>query len=275
MSLLNIEVKKTLEDIIDVAFEAEPQKSRDRYKKFWLEIIPVEYTSFSGRYFFDNHKIEIYNLSQESKVIVKTCIHELAHHIELCKTGNSGHQKSFYEEYKKLLYAAFSMRILTPDDIEKDYWSSEQNKVKKIAKEWVPTYVSYKQDVVKVNVLNGYPFKDALKERGYKWDALQAVWTKQVVVENMEEEKEFLAITGCEYTIASAADLNIEATGYILAVGDTYECREALKEQGFYFDKRSKKGVWRKKVKVSEARDMIRALRNSDEFAGVGFGLEK
>jgi len=276
MSVLNVEVKRTLEDIIDVAYGEEPFENLKNYKRFWLEIIPKECKSLSGKYVYANRKskIEIFNLSQESKAIVKCCIHELAHHIDHCKNGTSGHQEPFYNEYKTLLYAALNMHILVPEDIEKDEWSSDRNKVKKLVDEWTPAYIPYKQDLFRVNVTNGFPHKTALKENGYHWDTLQSVWTKEVPSADVEAETEFLSSLPCEFTTSNAADLNIAAYGFIVIKGNTYSYKDELKEQGFFFDKRSKNKQWKKKVKMSEAKQLLQDLSESPALQGATFQIE-
>lgn len=46
--------------------------------------------------------IELFNLSRESRFLLITCIHEVAHHVEYEDLDDSGHEKPFYERFQAL-----------------------------------------------------------------------------------------------------------------------------------------------------------------------------
>ena len=54
-------------------------------------------------------RIRIFNLARPTQTIVKTAIHELAHHVDWCGRGKTGHDKEFYRIYKALLEAAHAL----------------------------------------------------------------------------------------------------------------------------------------------------------------------
>lgn len=276
MSSLNIRVKKTLEDIIDLAYRNEPEENRDNYKRFYIKIITKECKSRFGCYRPANRTIEVSNLSRGSNVIVKTCIHELAHHLDNCKNGKTGHQAPFYEEYAKLLYAALNMKLFTADDIRSENTdSSDASKVLKILDEWVPNYVEYKTDSMEIKVLNAFEIKNELKTNGYSWDGVQKAWVKEVSEDDLSEEEVFLQSLDAEYNISSSQNLNIEAIGYIIADGNTYDTKDNLKEEGFFFHKKGKKAVWKKKVILNQAKEEISRQLATRNFNGVTFSIGK
>lgn len=272
MSNLNIKIKKILEDIIDVAYAGEPEENLINYKKFCINIVGKECKGVSGWYKPAKRLIEVFNLSRGSNMIVKTCIHELAHHIDHCRNGSSGHQAPFYKEYKDLLYAGLNMRIFTSEDVTTDNWSNDRNKVAKIVEEWEPNYVEYDMaSITTIYVSGGYEQKEVLKQNGYGWDGIQKKWCKDVETDEVEDEEAFLSNLGLEF--ASSDGLSIEAVAYIVADGNTYEIKDKLKVEGFFFSKNGKKAVWKKKVNASEAKEEIDRLEGISELSQLSYKI--
>ena len=275
MSNLNVRVKKILEDVIDVAYADEPEDARENYKRFFIEIINKERKTVGGWYMYDSRTIQVFNLSHGSGKTVKTCIHELAHHLDHCKNGTSGHKDPFYAEYRKLLYAALNMRIFTEEDVRSDNWSNDRNKVFKMLDEWVPDFVDYKNDIVIVSVLNGYDKRTKLKERGYKWDGLQQVWSKEMSTDELEAEEMFLNDEALEHTTSDGNELSLNFIGYIVAEGNTYDVKDALKQEGFFFSKNGKKPAWKKKINMQDSHEEMSRLQHMDKFTSVKFKIAK
>lgn len=275
MSNLSVKVKKILEDIIDLAYKDEPEENRANYKRFFIEIVNKECKTVGGWYMPSKRTIQVHNLSHGSGKTVKTCIHELAHHLDYCKNGKSGHQEPFYAEYRKLLYAALNMRIFTAEDVKSDNWSNDRNKVFKMLSEWAPDYIDYNTDSVTISVTNGYEQRMQLKSHGYGWDGIQQVWSKEISSEELETEEEFLSAHGLEYRTSEGAELNIDAVGYIIADGRTYDAKEALKEEGFFFSSKGKKPAWKKKVVLGQAKEEIERLHKTEKFKEVIFKIGK
>lgn len=264
---VNIRIKKMLEDIIDVAYPYETPEERARYKKFYIEILPKEKKSASGHYVLKTHAIQVYNLSLGEKHLAKCCLHELSHHIELRRTGNTGHQKSFYEVYTKLIYAALDMGIMEKHDFD-DNWSSDANKVRKIVQAYIPHKVEYKKETRTIYVRDCFSMKDLLKERDYKWSGLEKAWVKDV--DDEEDEITYLESIGvCSYEVKDST-LQIDLPCYIGAVGETYSIKDQLKERGFHFKKEKK--CWIKQVKDKEAvKSVIKDLEKEEIFRGIKF----
>lgn len=261
MSNLNVKVKKILEDIIDVAYADESEEARLNYKRFFIEIVNKECKTVGGWYAPDKRTIQVFNLSHGSGKTVKTCIHELAHHLDHCKNGKIGHQEPFYAEYRKLLYAALNMRIFTAEDVRNDNWSNDRNKVFAMLDGWEPDFIDYNTDSITISVTNGYEKRAMLKGRGYGWDSIQQVWSKEISVEEQADEEIFLEAEGLEFRTTDGCELNINAIGYITADGNTYEAKDILKKEGFFFSKNGKKAVWKKKINLDAAKEEINRLQ--------------
>lgn len=273
MGDLSAKIKKILEDIINVAYANESPKNLANYKKFYFKLIPKECNTVAGWYKPGERLIEVFNLSFGTNMIVKTCIHELAHHIDFCRNGCSGHQPPFYKEYKSLLYASLNMKIFTPEDILADNWASDSNEVAKIVREWKPDYIGYNMSsTTTIYVSGGYEEREVLRQNGYKWDGIQKKWCKDVEADGIEYEKIFLNSLGLEFS--SSEGLSIEAVGYIVAEGDTYKVKDILKSEGFFFSKNNKGIIWKKKIKTSEAQNEISRLHKIKNLDCINYKIK-
>lgn len=272
-SYLNVKIKKTLEDIVDNTYIHYPEQQLELFKRFFIKLVSKQLKSKHGHYVENTHTIEIFNLERTTDNIIKTCIHELAHHVDFCLHGKTGHQQEFYDEYRKLLYSAFNMRLVNPYSFTDD--SADATKVKKIVEEWTPNYVEYKNDRLLVSVPNAFMQKESLKENKYHWDGLQDLWIKEISAEEREQEENYLNRLECQYSIAEANNIEISAMVYIVVKENTYELKDLLKQQGFFFEKKGKKGVWKKKVKMQEAGANIQELKKAEGLAEAQFLIEK
>ena len=276
--MLEHRVKKILRDIIDVAYADVPEEKREKYKWFKLHILPKELKKRNGSYNAKTHIIEVNNPSRGVSQLAKTCLHEVAHHIDWCKRRQLGHGKTFYAEYAKLIYATLDMKIMKKEDMT-DEDSGDWKKVEKILEDYVPHHIDYviENDTI-VKVMNGYNVKDVLKEHGYRWNNLEQVWERYLEENEKDKEKEFLEAAGIKnenpedkttpwYEIRRN-NLYIDAYVLMEAIGDTYEKREALKKHGFTFNT-GKKNAWTCKVKASMLEKKKTEIKEDKELEGI------
>lgn len=268
---LNKRIKKLLNDIIDVAYAGESAELRRRYKHFRLSILDSSLKSKNGDYNPKTGTIRVFNPYRDGRMIAKSCLHELAHHIDYVRRGESDHQDPFYEEYAKLIYAALNMKILDLKDCDDlNDRSSDSKKVGKILAAWEPAYVDYRfgdRSIVKVK--NCYKQKDALKERGFNWNSIENAWEKELPSEDLEEELMALTALGVRDVESGPLDLSINPTICITAEGDTYPVRELLKAHGFRYSKESKK--WTKKTTNKDTEREVKTLREIRELNMLSF----
>ncbi len=240
----NVRIKKTLDDILENAY---PNSQKiGKYKGFYFKILDKDVKSYAGQYIPKTKTIEIVGLNRNSKHIVITCIHELAHHVDFCNRGKTDHQKEFYKEYRTLLYAALNMRVFSPEDAEvKDVVDAK--KIQKMVEDWRPSFVNYKEDSVVLSVKNCFSLKDVLKKSGYRYNTLSHEWYKEIEKDKEEGERNFLSLIGIakeDVTESASSSLEIKAKLKIVAKGETYRHKEYLKKNGFrYVDK-----SWERKV---------------------------
>ncbi len=287
MADLSHRIKKYLDDIVDVAFKDEDEKNLKNFKNYTLKLSSDEKKTTAGRCYLGKRLIEVYNPSRGTKLVAKTCIHELAHHIDWCLHGCSGHQKPFYEIYTKLIYASLDMGVMTRDDYFSDRFSRERNKVKVIVANYVPHEVDYKMDHAQViSILNAFEQREKLKGYGYRWNAMEQTWDKEIN-RSFEEEEYILKMLGIERYdvdryesgeqsccyIVKAPDLYIDAMIYLEVKGDTYPVKDKLKEYGFLYNPQNK--GWYAKVRSSELECTIEQIRSEEAFKNLHIGYMK
>lgn len=282
--MLNRRIKRLLNDIIDVAYAPESKEARRRYKSFTIRFLVKENSRSSGVYHCKKHLIEVYNPSLGAHHTAKCCLHELSHHIDYVKNGKTGHQKPFYAEYARLIYASLDMGILEKKDFY-DNWSSDRNKVWKIINEYRPHPVAYKaEETPVISVYNAYAIKGELKAEEYLWNKIEQTWEKEVDENDIEPAvnklKELGAVSAEEkndpkqlYFSIRQPGMTIEAIVYIEAAGKTYEKREQLKNNGFHFNKDKKK--WLRKVPASDGNELLNRLNEDPDLSGCKFNILK
>lgn len=78
-------IKGTIDTVLRYAYP-------DNYKKYlsyFIRIRPKELKSKHAHYIRKERMIEIFNLSRESRFLLTTCLHEIAHHVEYEDLGDS------------------------------------------------------------------------------------------------------------------------------------------------------------------------------------------
>lgn len=273
MNTLDKRIKHIMDDIIDVAYADIEGPMRLPLHTYTIEILAKEVTSTSGMYSPRDKHIQVYNARLGQRHMAKCCIHELSHHIDMMLHGKTGHQAPFYEAYAKLAYASIDMGILEVADFYNDTWSSDQNKVRRIMDAYVPHVVSYKmpEDEI-ICVRNGYEKKEELKAAGYKWNKIEQVWERSV--QDKDADIAFLASLGdMDYYIQAVTEMHVAAITYIQTGGKTYDSRESLRADGFYFHQKSK--TWRKKMPADQAEKFMKELKRKDVYKNVEFSFVK
>lgn len=246
---LNIQIRNTLLDIVDYTYKGTvSEQLMERYKKFYLKASPKQVKSFAGQYNPKDRTILLVGLERDAKHIVVTTIHELTHHIDYCNRGNSDHSDIFYAEYEKLLHTALNLKVFEPSDITNIEDVSDRNKIRKMVARWTPAYISYKNGQKIIKVYNCYEQKELLKARGYHWQGVDSSWEKHLQEEYLMEELSYLLeiVKEEQISITDANNLSVNITGYIIAGKGSFENKEKLKEEGFYYVKEKK--LWKKKV---------------------------
>lgn len=204
---LSFQLKKQMDDIIDVAYADEKPNLLRQFHRFTIYSSDKVLKGRLGdcRYNADGKNSSYIRIlrvqNQPYKQILLTTIHEVAHHVEFSRTGASGHKEGFYAENKKLLFAAINMGILSKEDVE-TYKNLSQGG-KKVARmteqEYEEKPVEYKKDVVQVRVYNARYVKDILKARRFRWNSADRAWvleTKRYYLPKVLEKLNELAKFG-------------------------------------------------------------------------------
>lgn len=199
---LAIQMKKLLNDIIEVAFkDSVSPKMLGLFKRFTVFCTEAQLKSKLGDCWHNKDGssciriLKVGRQSYQDNLIL--ALHEVSHHVEKSLHGKSGHGAEFYRIHKALLYAAFDMGVLTVDDvIYSESTARNRDKLAGMMNDYVPHPIAYKADTVHIFVYHSFDYKDILKSRGYKWNKLDAAWTKELQAQDLEAEKTFLLSLG-------------------------------------------------------------------------------
>lgn len=254
--MLNVYVHQVLQRILDKTYPESIPESR-KIKKFWIELVPKEIRTYHGYYDPNEYRIRIVNLSRKPHHILLTTIHELAHHIDFCIYGSSGHNKRFYSIHNQLVKTAIKMGITTYAEF-KDV--IDNNDIKQLERYFGPNRANYdpayddKKDNVHIKVKNSFPIKDELKANGYKYNAVDQTWDKDCDKQLLEDEESFLYnLTDPEnIEFAEGSQVSIQVIYYII-VDQCYSYKDSLKANGYRFKGFNQEGnVWVKKIYAQE-----------------------
>lgn len=253
-------LKAILDDIIDVAYADNPKL--DLYKKYYI-VNSYDKTRKSkhGEYNLSTHEIKLYNFGRGTESVLKTLIHEVAHHVDWANRGTTGHGHEFYGCYRRLLYAALDMGLYKPEffNVETDS-SRDREKVARMIAEYQPHPVDYKRDKYTISVSGGYEKKDILKGLGFRFNDVNKTWDKEVSDEAIPDETARLADEGLRFEVEDARTVQINHPDYIYAKAGSYDYKDQLKADGFRYNKEKK--CWVLKCKNAQtANEMLIELQ--------------
>lgn len=256
-----MKLKMLMNDLIDLTYKNRYPKDMidNQFKRFSIFCTEESMESRLGDCFYNKDKsssIRILCLGKDAdKGILITTIHEVSHHIEFSLHGNSGHGKEFYRIHKELLYTAFDMGILKLEDItiDKITRGRNKNKLARMMDDYVPKQINYKKDVMQVFVYNGFPVKEQLKNRDYKWNSLDRTWRKTIPAMHQEEECSYLKELGLKDTdihFRNGNEVIMKLSKEVRIYNVPYEARETMKQLGYRFDygDRKESRNWHKKI---------------------------
>lgn len=233
-TLNNADVYRTLRQLADTAY---PEKAH-QIRHFKISIHAQESATKHGDYAPHTAEIRIFNLSRKTAHIIKTTIHELAHHIDCSLYGKTGHDKQFYTTYKHLLETAHSMGIInladTTDEIDSRDLSAMAKKV------GAPTYTHQQaKEGWLIKIDNAFAIKDQLKARGYRFSATEKLWLLEVDATTRTTEETWVntLTTANNIRIVPTADNSIQSV-YFAIIGKKLPVahNQILKDNGFRFD---------------------------------------
>lgn len=199
-----LKLKKILNDLVEYAYADDPRLPR--YKRFYVEYLKEKLKTKNGDYRPDTHHIRVFTKGRSDAQVMKTSIHELSHHVDFIQRNESRHDADFYAIYQRLLYTALDMGIF-------DKWeylscmrdSSDDNKVKKMLRDYRPKNIGYKKDIKRIIVKHAFEIRDDLKARGYTYNSFTKTWEKEVEEGNLQGEECVLQGLGAEYEYTDAS----------------------------------------------------------------------
>lgn len=257
---LAVELKRQMNDLIDIAYQSESLPKIRQFKRFTIFCTTNSMSSKHGDCWHNPDKsssLRILNLAgRNPNDILITTIHEVCHHIDFCIRGTSNHDKNFYAVMKVLLCAALDMGILSMEDlvdadrIEESH-SSSRGKIGKMMAGYVPKNISYKQDVTNITIYNCFSAKEYLKKRGYHWNSLDKAWVKEIPLADLDSEKKYvisLGISTDDIKVQSLKGVVIRQRKVVKLYNVPFESNSIVKELGFQWSSSGKVKHWEKSI---------------------------
>lgn len=240
-------IKKALDKLLDLTYE-----DSSKYKHYRLLLEPKEMKSKHGQYDWQSQAIQIYNFSRKPAFTMLTCLHELAHHVQIIDTGNSDHTEAFYVRFYKLLLTGIGLGWITALDIEQENDASDCQKLEKYfgsPSAWSIPEVSIEAAYV-LTVKNAYAERDYLKANHFKWFALMQGWQKTVDSLNEAELFKDILINKNRELIVNITNKSFPQFSmmYYLIVKNGYEQRQVLRKLGYTWQGFEIKKCWVKKI---------------------------
>lgn len=260
---IEYQLKKQLDNIIENAFFDDHKK--DLYKKFRLKVNDKAVKSYSGTYNERTNTIEIVDIRGKASNNISTLLHEVSHRVEKAMHGKTGHQKTFYEIFKKLLYSALDLGYIDYEEmLDMDHRNVDYNKVMKMLNNYAYSKPNIDIDVNKlIEVSNSYQQKEDLKKLGYHWNAVGKSWViecsndklndKLTELQDLNIEEDNINITDTGKMIFEYKGKKIVFSKHPVFIKGAYEFRNFLKKDGYLWD--SSQNLWYKNFDTKEEKE--------------------
>jgi len=260
-TLSNQEVWRHLRDI---ARKAYPHRAHE-LRAFTVNVLAQESKTRHGDYMPSTHAIRIFNLSRATHEIIKTTVHELAHHVDVCFTGSTGHNVPFHTNYRHLLETAHDMQVIDLAKVGDDISVRDLDMMcKKIgAPDWQPHAQQAPTCVIKVD--KGFEYRDALKAAGFRFSPTEKVWIREVpeAERSLAEAETRELAPDAEIRVVNAADNTIDSVYFAVMGKKLWGMNDRLRDAGFSF---SDKRGWYRRI---AARDKDHVTRECFDAFGA------
>lgn len=255
----NFQIYEIFKKLIE---ETYPNK---RIPHFFVELVDKNLKSKHGHYESKKRKILIFNLGRSFPFVLATTTHEVAHHVENMLEGDTGHSKIFYKYLKELHEKAIELGYYTYDDI-KDKWD-----VTKMVKhhgvidvKYASTNDNYENKRI-IKVFNSFSYKDLLKKRNYQYNKLEKCWSKEALINNLQEEINFLKIHSkqVDVQLTKLADVVVTIPIYFKVTGSSkaFELKDKLTECGYKWKGYNVKGKYWVKKQVIDKKNELNIIK--------------
>lgn len=261
-------IKGTLDTILRYAYP-------DRYKNYlsyFIRIRPKELKSKHAHYIRKERMVELFNLSRESRFLLITCLHEIAHHIEFEYLGDSDHGEPFYQRLYDLYVTAVGLNLLKLLDVTEESDAGDYQGLLfyfgEVSNWEIPKIADMEKRMVIIK--DGRSFRNILKNRKYQWFTVSQTWQKEMnSLEEAEREVQFfLDYSTPDNLLIRPVISPTFLSYYYIGIENGYEYRYGLKKLGYFWEGYGVKKMWVKKV---DAQSYYVELEKLTQFAGIEF----
>lgn len=135
------------------------------------------------------------------------------------------------------------------------------------------------QDRSIVYVYGGYPIKEQLSNRGYRWSKADKSWYRELQDTQLEAEKEWLLSMEKSiqsFEIEKANRHHGKKRRYVVIRGNTFGLKDHLKRFGYHANREQDDWVWRKSVpeETSEKEIIMQEKKLLEGFKNITISIE-
>ena len=235
-------LQRFMKDILTIEY------NNKKYKKFSIILKPIEQKTVLEKYNYETNKIEIYTLSRNSKQLILSALHGLAHHINYIDNNNINHNKKFYEIYADLVNICLIHNTLSKNDLKNNFRKDEYLlnialKRKKRETKIINNIINNRY----IFLENVYKKHEILKRNGFYWETIEKKWFKEFDKNDIDKIRMFLKKEKLlnKAIIEPKSKLTILPQYSIYLIGG-FNFKKELKEKGYRWNKNEKK--WEKNI---------------------------
>ncbi len=243
---LSYQMKLYKDDLINTVYGELNEEEKHSYSSVFVELCrDMKKTNFK----YEDKKIRIFNLYRSESEIINSLIMGIAHHIDFCIRGETDSSYEFLKIYQEMLFKALKEEKLDFEELK----VSDDYKASKMIQTVLSTYWPDKVDTDHeeyIELHNAYSIKEKLKTMDYKYNEMIQVWEKKIMNSKESEETEIIKSLKFDTVISfrSASKLVFGFPAFICLTGNTYPCKDIIKEQGYRFEDNQ----WVKKIHNSQ-----------------------
>ena len=238
---MEYKLKQVLNILMEIICVNKNEDTLKSYKKFSITLSKKEIKTNEK---YSERNITVFNLYRNECELFNSLLIGLAHHIDFCDRGETDNKNHFMEIYTTLLYAALNNGFLEFDVLSMSDDYKKNKKIRDILSEYWPNKVYDSQS--KLEIYNSFDMKSIMYTRKYSYDQLSRSWIK--IIDNNEINNEIYYLQQVSskftYSIVPKNRVTIRFRCYIAILGKTYDYKNILKDNGYFFDC----GTWKKNI---------------------------
>lgn len=234
-------IKEIMIDVIDEAYKSEVRSDvLKKMKHFWFYFQGKELKANSD-YQSDTRVIRIQNFSRPSNEIIISCLHETSHHLDFTLRNETSHDDEFCRIFVKMVQTAIKMKLISESDLLR--LDEDHIYRKRIEKGGPPIFywnidpIPYKENIRWIKCRCTPDKRGYVQKAKFRYSSFEKVWIKEVRVEHLQIELDYLKRFFKEEQISIEEVGKIDfSVRYYISLKNGKIHKEALKKLGYQYE---------------------------------------